>query len=212
MFGAVGLTATEATGAFATVTVAEPLFPSLVAVVAAVPGATPVTSPLADTVERPGLDLVQVTARPVSAFPLASLGVALSCTVPPTTTFAVAGLTTTEATGTVDTVTAAVPLWPSLVAVIVTAPTATPVTRPLAETVATAPLLVVQVTVRPLSGLPAASLGVAASCAAPPTYRFGAAGLTATEATGGFVPVTVAAPLFPQLVAVIVAAPPATPV
>src|SRR2546422_1073760 len=140
-----GLTLTDATGTGFTITGALPLCPSLVAVIAAAPTATPVTSPLADTVAMPGLDLVQVTARPASAFPAASLGVALSCVVPPTTTVAVAGLTTTEATGTVDTVTAAVPLWPSLVAVIVTAPTATPVTRPLAETVATALLPVVHV-------------------------------------------------------------------
>src|SRR3989442_1232291 len=211
MFGAVGLTATEATGAFATVTVAEPLFPSLVAVIVAVPGATPVTSPLADTVAMPGLELVQVTARPASAFPAASLGVALSGVVPPTTTVAVAGLTTTEATGTLDTVTATVPLWPSLVAVIAAAPTATPVTKPLAETVATALLLVVQVTTRPLSRLPLASLGVAVSCIVPPTYTFGAVGLTITDATGTVDTVTVAMPLCPSLIAVIVAVPTATP-
>src|SRR5438309_2179894 len=45
------------------------------------------------------------------------------------------------------TVIAAVPLLPSLVAVIVALPVATPVTRPLSETVPTALLLVVQVTV-----------------------------------------------------------------
>src|SRR3989442_10352237 len=153
-----------------------------------------------------GLELAHVTARPTSTFPAASLGVVVSCTAPPTYTFAAAGLTTTEATGTVDTVTAAVPLWPSLVAVIVVDPTARPVTSPLADTVATAPLLVVQVTVRPLSGFPLASLTVAVSCTAPPTYTFGAAGLSVTDATGRFVTVTVAEPLFPSLlVAVIVA-------
>src|SRR5207253_1363090 len=142
------LIATEATDTFATVTVAMPLFPSLVAVIVTDPAATPVTRPVADTVAIAGLALVHMMARPASTLPAASFGVAVSCAVPPTKTVAVAGLTTTEATGTVDTVTAAVPLWPSLVAVIVAAPTATPVTRPLADTVATALLLVVHVTVR----------------------------------------------------------------
>src|SRR5256885_11061732 len=103
-----------------------------------VPTATPVTTPLADTVASAAFDLVQLITRPLSTFPAASLGVAVSCTVAPTNTFAVAGLTVTDATGTVDTVTAAVPLCPSLVAVIVTDPTATPVTTPLADTVASA--------------------------------------------------------------------------
>src|SRR3989441_845448 len=211
-FGAVGLTATEATGRLDTVTAAVPLWPSLVAVIVADPTARPVTSPLADTVATAPLPVVQVTVRPVNTFPFASFGVAVSPTAPPTYTFGAAGLTATEATGTVDTVTAAVPLWPSLVAVIVVDPTARPVTSPLADTVATAPLLVVQVTVRPLSGLPLASLRVAVSCTAPPTYTFGAVGLTATEATGRLDTVTAAVPLWPSLVAVIVVDPTARPV
>ena len=158
-----GLIATDATGTFATPIAADALFPSLVAVIVAVPAATPVTRPAADTVAIAGFELVQVTARPASALPIASRGVAESWAVPPTKTFAEVGLTTTEATGTLDTVTGAVPLCPSLVAVIMADPTATPVTRPLAETVATALLLVVQVTVRPLSGLPFPSLGIAVS-------------------------------------------------
>jgi len=81
--------------------------------------------------------------------------------VAPTVRLAVAGLTVTEATGTLVTVMADVPLCPSLVAVIVAEPAATPVTKPLAETVATAALLVAQVTVRPLRAVPFASFGVA---------------------------------------------------
>src|SRR2546430_677515 len=53
----------------------------------------------------------------------------------------------------------AVPVTPSLVAVIVAVPALTPVARPVAETVATAPLLVFQVTVRPVRACPAASRG-----------------------------------------------------
>src|SRR5438132_1327648 len=207
-----GLITTEATGTFATPTLAVPLRPSLVAVIVTDPAATPVTSPAADTVAIAAFELVQLITRPLSTLPAASLVTALSCVVAPTKTFAVAGLTATEATGTLDTVTAAVPLWPSLVAVIVPAPTATPVTRPLAETVPTAPLLVVQVTARPLSRLPLASLRVAVSCTVPPTYMLGAVGLTVTDATGTFATVTLAVPLCPSLVAVIVTAPAATPV
>src|SRR5207249_6986449 len=153
-----GLTVTDATGTFATVTLAVPLFPSLVAVIVADPAATPVTSPAADTVAIAVFELVHATPRPVSTFPAPSFGVALSCVVAPTKTFAVAGLTVTEATGTLDTVTAAVPACPSLVAVIVTAPAATPVTSPLADTVPTAPVPVAQVSARPLSTLPPASV------------------------------------------------------
>src|SRR2546425_185876 len=58
------------------------------------------------------------------------------------------------------TVTAAVPVFPSLVAVMVTVPVATPVTRPPVDTVAIAGTLDAQVTIRPLSGLPFASWGV----------------------------------------------------
>src|SRR3989454_11824016 len=71
------------------------------------------------------------------------------------------GLTVTDATGTFVTVMAAVPLCPSLVAVIVAELAATPVTDPLALTVATAALLVAQVTARPLRAVPFESFGVA---------------------------------------------------
>src|SRR6059036_3540487 len=56
------------------------------------------------------------------------------------------------------TVSALVPLCPSLVAVMVTEPAARPFTRPLALTVATPALLLAHVTVRPLNVFPLASL------------------------------------------------------
>ena len=55
------------------------------------------------------------------------------------------------------------PLCPSLVAVIVADPAATPVTRPPVDTAATAGALDTQVITRPLNGLPVASFGVAVS-------------------------------------------------
>src|SRR5881397_2524478 len=154
-----------------------PLCPSDVAVIVAAPPATPLTSPLPLTVATPGLLLAQVTVRPLSGFPFASLGVTVSCTV--------------CATGTLVTVSAAVPLFPSLVAVSVAAPTATPVACPAPFTVATAGLLLDQVTVRPPSGLPNASRVIAAYCAVCPTPIVAVAGVTLTDATGSGHPVTV---------------------
>src|SRR5947207_12814215 len=98
------------------------------------------------------------------------------------------GVTSTDATGTALTVTAELPLFPSLVAVIVTGPPAAlPVTRPFASTVARVALLVPHVTVRPVSAFPAASLGVAVSWSVVPAVTLAEAGLTSTEATGGVV-------------------------
>src|SRR5437764_9359488 len=115
-----------------TVIDAVPLLPSLVAViVTGPPAATPVTSPLPFTLAIVlSLD-VQVITRPVNGLPLASLGVALSCTICPVATLAVAGATVTVATGTGATVIRAVPLFPSLVAMIVAEPAASALTTPL---------------------------------------------------------------------------------
>src|SRR5437879_10431552 len=65
-------------------------------------------------------------------------------------------------------VSAAEPLWPSLVAVIVAGPPATPVASPLPLTVATAVLLLAHVTIRPVSVFPAASLVPAGNCGVAP--------------------------------------------
>src|SRR5438093_9807891 len=114
-----------------TVTVDVPLWPSLVAVIVAEPAVTPLTSPLPVTVATDVLLLAHVTTRPVNGLPLASFGVAVSCTVCPTPTLAGDGLTVTVATGTTVTVTTEVPLFPSDVAVIVAEPSDDPVPRPL---------------------------------------------------------------------------------
>ncbi len=148
-----------------TVIAAVPLCPSLVAVIVADPAPAPLTSPLPLTGATAVLLLPHVTTRPVRAVPFASRGVAVSCTVAPCGTLADAGVTVTDATGTFDTVTNAVPLCPSLVAVIVAVPVATPLTSPLPFTLATAPLLDCQVMTRPVNGFPLASRGVAVSCA-----------------------------------------------
>jgi len=105
-----GLTATEATGASVTVMVDDPDAVPLVAVMVAVPGATPVTTPPAETLAVVFALDVQVTARPTSTLPPASLTVAASDVVPATTIVALVGVTVTLAAGTTPTVIDAVPL------------------------------------------------------------------------------------------------------
>src|SRR2546426_870913 len=95
-----------------------------------------------------------------------------------------ASATVTGAPGAPATVTPAVPLWPSLVAVMVPAPAVTPVTSPLPLTVAMLLLLDDQLMARPVNGLPLASRGVAVSCTVPALGRLAAAGGTGTAATG----------------------------
>jgi len=207
-----GLTATVATGTIRTEIADEPLCPSLVAVIVAEPAVTPFTEPLVVTVATDALEVAHVIVRPVSVLPLASLGVAVSCTVWPTARFADAGVTVTVATGTKVTVIADVPLLPSLVAVMVAVPAATPVTRPPLVTVATDGALLPHVTTRPASTFPAESLVVALSWTVWPVFRPADGGATVTVATGTVETVIVALPLLPSLVAVIVAVPTAEPV
>src|SRR5207237_2598245 len=111
------------------------------------------------------------------------------------------------ATGTGVTVIDEVPLFPSLVAVIVAEPGVTPDTSPLLLTVATVVVELDHVTVRPESGFPPASFGVAVSCTVWPDCTEAEGGVTSTVATGTFVTVTDEVPLLPSLVAVIVAEP-----
>ena len=107
----------------------------------------------------------QVIVLPVSAFPSASFGVAVSCVVPPMTALDGDGVTVTVDTGASVTSTVDVPVFVSLVAVIVVVPGARPMTTPACETVATTGLLEVHETTRPLSTLPFASFIVALSVA-----------------------------------------------
>jgi hypothetical protein len=77
----VGCSVTFPTGIAVTVTVDDPLFPSAVAVIVAVPGATPVTTPLPITVAVDGLLVVHATGRSVTTVPFASFTVADNATV-----------------------------------------------------------------------------------------------------------------------------------
>ena len=179
-----GVTSTVATGTGFTVMLAVPLTPSEVAVMVAEPGAMAVTTPDEETVATPVLLELQVTVRPVRVFPLASRVVAVSVVVPPTMSVAEEGLTVTDATGRCVTVTLAVPLTPSDVAVIVAVPGARAVTTPAWETVATDSLLELQLTARPVSTLPFASRVVAVKVELLPSSNESVDGETDTLATG----------------------------
>jgi hypothetical protein len=211
-----GVTVTVLTGARVTVIADVPVFVSLVAVIVAVPAPTAVTKPFPSTVATfPSLEL-HVTVRPVRTLLLTSVSVAVSCCVGviPTIRLAVGGVTATALTGATVTVIDDVPVFVSLVAVIVEVPGATAVTKPFASTVAAAVLLDVQSTVRPLSGLPLASVRFAVNCCVgvTPSTSVAVAGVTATALTGATVTVIADVAVFVSLVAVIVALPAATAV
>jgi hypothetical protein len=193
------------TGEGATVNAAVPLLPSLVAVMVLVPGDTAVTAPTADTVATSGLLELQVTTRPVRTLPFGSRTTAVAVSDWPTVRIVALGWTSTVPTGTADTATLAVPLWVSLLAVIVTVPTDRPVTTPASDTVATSSLLDAHVTTRSVTTTPLVSFTVAARGTVPPTTIELLAGSTATLPTGARVTVTTTASLFPSLAAVIVA-------
>src|SRR5256885_7035479 len=109
------------------------------------------------------------------------------------------------------TVTGALPLLPSLVAVIVAEPWVTQVASPSGETVATLGLLLAHVTNRPCSGLPSRSCGVAVSCSVSPTGMLLDDGHTATAATGMTVTLIAPRPPLPSLEAVLAPLPGAHP-
>jgi hypothetical protein len=207
-----GLTATVATGTGVTVSVALPLFPSLVAVIVAVPGATELTTPALDTVATTVLSELQSIVRPVRTPPFASRVVAVAWVVCPASTDARARETVTAATGAGVTVRAALPLLPSLVATMFAAPGLIAVTSPVADTVAMVVFSELHVVLRPVSIPSFASRSVALACAVPTAVMELAVRATLTDATGAGMTVNVALPPFPSLVAVISAVPSETAV
>ena len=207
-----GLTATLPTGMGTTLMLAVPVFPSLVAVTVAAPGATAVTTPLGETVATAELLELHATARSVTTTSFTSRTTAESDITCEGTSVNDAGETVTLPTGTATTVTFALPLFPPLVAEMITDPTVRPVTTPVADTLATATLLDVHVTSRSVTTAPVASFTVAVSVVAAPTCTVAVAGCTVTLATAGATTVTALVPDFPSLVAEMVTEPGATPV
>ena len=138
----------------------------------------PVTSPVAEAVATDGLELDQVTVRPLITLPFASWIVAVSCCVPPSTKVADWGFTVTDAAEESPIVRSAVPVTPPDVAIMVTVPGVTPVTRPAADTVATDGLELDQVTFWPVSKVPSGSLSVATNCCVAPNTKAADCGFT----------------------------------
>ena len=154
-----------------TVTLQKAVFPpsAVEAIITIVPAETAVTLPLASTVATAVLLLVQLTALLVA---LSGLTVAMMVAVSPSARLRLVLSRVMDSTGTVveETVTvqeAVLP--PSFVVTTITAvPGATAVTLPLASTVATAVLLLVQVTVLSVASL---GLTVAIKLPVPPTLN-----------------------------------------
>src|SRR5579862_7188401 len=121
----------------ATVADAVALLPLIVAVIVAVPAATPVTIPDVETVATPVFELVHVVAYPVSTLPLASFAVAVRPVLWPAVSDTVVGEIVTDATAALATVTLVVADTPPMVTVMVADPEAAAVTRPFDDTVAT---------------------------------------------------------------------------
>jgi hypothetical protein len=203
---------TELTGAIVMTADIEPLFPSLVAVIVAVPAPTPVIRPAEDTDAIALLLDPHVTTRPVTTVPFRSFRVIDGVAVCATKSGRLGGESVTLPTGTAVTVTVDDPLFPSAVAVIVAVPGATPVTTPEDDTVAVAALLVVHATGRSVTTVPFASFTVAVNDVVWPCTTLGVGGATVTVPTGTGVTFTTIVPLFPSLVAVTVAEPIVTPV
>ena len=171
-------------GVGATVIDALPDFPSLVAVMVAEPPATAVTRPLSFTVAFDTSDDDQVTTRPGIGSPVLESALAVSCCVLPGAMVAVCGVTSTVTTSTGKDKISEDPLLPSLVAVIVTSPKLTPVTRPMEFTVALLPSEVDHDIARPVRGAPFESSAVAVIWSVSPTTTRSCCGVTATAATG----------------------------
>lgn len=90
---------TATTGTGMTTTCAVAVFPSTLAATGTVPTYLPVTTPSSEIVAKLESALTQSTLRPVTGFPSASSAVAVNDAVVPTATVAVAGMTSTVATG-----------------------------------------------------------------------------------------------------------------
>ncbi len=199
-----GVTSTVATTSGVTVIALWPLCPSAVAVMVADPTRTPPTRPSPFTVAVAPSLVVQVTGRPVSTVPLAARSTGCSWTVPPSSTDALRGTTSTVATASSDTVIVALPLTPSALAVITASPIEPAVTRPALSTPATAALFEDHATTRPVMTPPAPSRVVASNVRLSPGRSVAVGGVTTIEAMAGPVTFTAAWPLRPSAVAVIV--------
>src|ERR1035437_6964448 len=176
-----------------TVIWADPVIWPTVAVTCTTPGVAAVkVAPL--MLPTAGAVTLQDGEPPLTTCAAASLRITESCSVSPTRMYDPLRVTVRLAGGP-RTVTVALPCLPLVLpAVMVAVPADTPVTTPL-ETVATAELLVVQVSVWSVSTVPAAVFTVAVSVVVAFTLIEAAAGARATEPTVGVDGVVVPLPL-----------------
>ena len=136
--------------------------------IVAVPLVTAVTSPADETVATPEADDDHVTVAPDITDPSSSFTVALNATVSPRDDKELVLGETSTVDGTWPTVTEAVPVAEPEVPVIVPLPSATEVTKPADETVATELLEDDHVTAVPVITVPPASFTVALTVAVSP--------------------------------------------
>jgi hypothetical protein len=177
------VTVTDATGVAVTVMSAVAERPSADAVIVVWPPATATTSPLGVTVATFALLLVQEIVRPVSTFPPASRGVAVSWSVCPELRPALVWDNVIDAIGAAAgvTVTCDDPLAVPAVAVTVTGPPAdTPVTTPADDTVAIDAFEVVQFVTRVVQLV---CVTAAVSVPVVPATMLSVVGVTTTELT-----------------------------
>jgi hypothetical protein len=167
-------------------------------------------TPVLLTLATDGALELQVIARSVSTCPLADRVTAVACVLLPTVSDDWGAVTVTVATGTGVTVSVAEALLPSLDAVIVVVPTANVVIAPSLLTAATLGDVDDQVIARPVSVAPRSSRSTALAVVVAPSVSDGSASVIATVATSAGATAIGALPLFPSLVAVIVADPAAT--
>jgi hypothetical protein len=165
-----------------TLIVAVPVALPLVAVMFAVPLAMPVMTPdVALTVATDVLLDDQVNVWPVSVLPAASLATAVPVDVAPGVIEPRDSVTVTVEMDPLPIVRVACPVTPSDVALMVTVPADTAVTKPVVElTVAREVLLELQVTVRPVRTWFAASRVTAVAVVVPPGVRVEEPSVTAT--------------------------------
>jgi hypothetical protein len=205
---------TEATGVTVTVRFARPVTLPLEPTIVALPAARPVMIPLeAPTFAMEGALELQVTG-PDTTWLLASRRVATAVVVAPDWMFEEPSDTCTAETDPAEvTVIVAWSVTPSLVAKIVAVPAETPVTMPVrALTVATAALFEVNETTRPVMMLLPASRSVAEASVVAPAAIDEDPSVSETVATGTAFTDTLAWPVIPSTVAMMLADPPDTPV
>ena len=185
--------------------------PPWVAVIIAMPGATPVARPPLVTLATDEFDELQVTCVVISWFcPSEYVPVAVNCWMDPTS---MPGVTTMEDRAAEVTVRVMLTEILPEVAVMVAVPGAMAMARPLLLTVATDVFDELQVTCVAISWLvPSEYVPMAANCWATPTGMIGLAGVTAKEERVAEVTVRAVLAEIPPEAAVMVAVPAATAV